>query len=103
MEIEYAKEYGETPLDNAYDMLWVRSTCGCNHAEFIFVRFSEHLTEHPDLKTWFLDELKVTLSKDWLHLAKETKRPAGFIPSELADYIAHVTRWPEFKKWPLMN
>ena len=97
MKLEYAQEFGETLLDYAFDILWIRSTCGVNHAEFIFVRFAEHLKDYPALKGWFLKQLKSTLDRKWLNLAEETKRPKDFLPSEIVEYIAYVTRWPEFR------
>ena len=98
MELEYAQEYGETLLDYSFDMLWKRSTCGVNHAEFIFVRLAKHLDEHPALKGWFLSNVDSTFSGNWFNLARETTRPKGFVPSELVEYIAHVMRWPELRE-----
>ena len=98
MDIEYAEQYGETLLDYAFDMLFVRETCGVNHAEFIFVRLSDLLKEHDKLKPWFLKKLNGTIEGKWSNLAVEVKRPQGYMPSELVEYIAHVMKWPEFKE-----
>jgi len=97
MNSEYAIDYGETLLDYAFDMLMKRETCGVNHAEFIFVRTTEHIKEYPELKEWFIGKLKSTLENNWLNVGAETQRPIQFIPRELVEYIAHITRWDEFK------
>lgn len=98
MDIEYAEQYGETLLDYAFDMLFKRDTCGLNHAEFIFVRLSELLNEYDDLKLWFLNNVKSTLRGTWPNLVKEHKRPRGYVPEELVEYIAHVKNWQEFNE-----
>jgi len=103
MDIEFAEQYGETLLDYAFDMLWQRETCGVNHAEFIFVRLSEHLKEYPELKHWFLAGVEKNLSETWRNLAIAPKRPIGFIPSELIEYIANVTKWAELEKLSLLE
>ena len=98
MDIEYAEHYGETLLDYAFDMLFVRETSGVNHAEFIFIRFAEHLKEYENQKPWFLAKLKTTMESDWSNLTADAKRPQGFVPEELVEYIAHVMKWPEFEE-----
>jgi len=95
---QYSIEYGETLLDYAFDMLMLRETCGVNHAEFIFVRTTEHLKEYPELKGWFIGKLKSTLENNWLNVGAETKRPNGYIPGELVEYIAHTMKWKELKE-----
>ena len=98
MDIEFTEQYGETLLDYAFDMLWLRETCGVNHAEFIFVRLSEHLKEYPELKHWFLSGVEKNLTGVWPNLGTVQKRPVGFFPDELIEYVAHVTKWNEFAK-----
>ncbi len=98
MDIEYAEQYGETLLDYAFDMLFLRETCGVNHAEFIFIRLAEFLEEFKDLKPWFLENLRGTMDGSWPNLATQTKRPHCYLPEELVEYIAHVMKWPEFKE-----
>ncbi len=103
MDIEYAEQYGETLLDYAFDMLFIRETCGVNHAEFIFVRLAELLDENKSLKPWFLENLSITMEGSWPNLGAQTKRPHGYVPEELVEYIAHVMNWPEFKEIALIE
>jgi hypothetical protein len=98
MEIEYAKKYGEILFDYAFDMLFLRETSGVNHAEFIFVRLTEHLQEYAELKGWFLDNVLSTIARESPILAEEKIRPLGFVPEELIEYVAHATKWSEFKQ-----
>ena len=103
MDIKYAEQYGETLFDYAFDMLFKRETRGVNHAEFIFVRLSELIKEYEKLKPWFLKNVRSTLEGKWLDLATEIKRPQGYVPEELIEYIAHVMKWSEFEEIALFE
>lgn len=98
MDIEYAEKYCDALLDYAFDMLWRRETCGVNHAEFIFVRLAQFMADDVQLRDWFLKNVKSTLEGGWPDIASENRRPRGYIPSEVVEYIAHVKRWPEFER-----
>jgi len=98
MEIEYAEKYGETLLDYAFDMLFLRETSGVNHAEFIFERLAKLLEEHKALKQWFIKNVESTIALVSPSISTEKSRPLGFVPEELIEYIAHATMWPEFKQ-----
>ena len=62
------------------------------------MRLSELLNEYDDLKPWFLNNVKRTLEGTWPNLVQESKRPQGYVPEELVEYIAHVMNWPEFNE-----
>ncbi|MDO8332099.1 MAG: hypothetical protein Q7T36_16665 [Fluviicoccus sp.] len=95
MEIEAAKKYVGVLLDYQFDLLHTQQW-GLNHAEFLFIKATEFILEHPPLKSWILGLIEITLKEHFGTSLPGGSRPKDYVPEDYIWYLIHATRWNEF-------
>jgi hypothetical protein len=97
MELNEGKRYLNVLLDHVFDLLYVHCF-GVNHAEHVFVQIWKLLAnENDNLKSWFFEQVRKNLLCDDKDVTKIKVRPEGFIDDDLICFLAHATKWDEFK------
>ncbi len=96
METKLGIDYLNTLLDHAFDLLFVKQY-GVNHAEHIFSRVLDVLINDKELKIWFLTLAEKNLLSDEQDMTKFKVRPSSFVDPDLIFFIAHATKWQEFR------
>ncbi len=96
MELDIGRKYLHLLFNHIFEILFVNKY-GVNHVEHIFVRVLFLLSESIELKSWFLDLAKKNLISDETDLTMFNNRPEWFIDPDLIFFIAHATKWNEFK------
>lgn len=99
MNPEAAQTYVEALLDYQYDLLFARTPpWGVNHAEFIFVQTARIIKAHENIRQSILAQIEQTLFCLSLAEPNGETRPRRFVPDDFIWFLAHLTRWAEFKE-----
>lgn len=96
MDRESARTYLGALLDASFDLTLVRQF-GENHVEFLYLQIARVLETDPWLRAVALEDIERSLLLQQTIRAEVAHRPEGFVPSELVWFLAHRTRWPEFR------
>ena len=84
-------------LDEAFRILF-QENLGLNHAEEVFTNSLKLLQSNNTDKTWFIEHAKNEIVSGGEVISKADNRPEHFIDSDLICFIAHATRWNDFKQ-----
>lgn len=82
-------------LNEAYKILH-QEDLGLNHAEPVFQQVLETISNDPQAKEWFLEEMIREVVSGGQIANQNSERPSNFIDADLICFIAHATRWAEF-------
>lgn len=87
----------ETFLDEIFQALFV-DQMGVNHTEHLFVKILELLQSDDEARACFMKHTTNEIVGGCPVIPSGTiKRPLNFIDEDLMCFIAHATRWKEFK------
>ena len=96
MKINSDETYLEELLNEIFHITFVKDL-GVTHAEPLFHKMLGLLQKKSDVKKSFLKKVRSNLLSNEVDMTSMSERPLDFVDPDLVFFIAHLTRYEEFR------